>query len=518
MARSDSTIISQHVEMDNMSKGMTTRVMKGSFWVLIGQLLPLLATFVSTPFVIRYLGSEAYGVLLLISMIPSYFSYMDVGMSLASTRFGSEAYGDNLLMKESKVVWTACFIASIPVIIVCILLVIFSDKIMYDFFSVAQGYREAASIGLKLTAVAFVFSTMSTIVNTPQLSRLKMHLNVLVNAGPKFLMTCMTPFVLYFGFGIEGATLWACCIALLILILNFSMSVKLLPQLKNISIDKRLFSPLLSFGKGIVVYAIALMLINYMEKILIPRIMESPTKNLAYYSVAFTLANMANLFSMSMVQTLMPAFSQLLTPQRRQELELLFSRCVRISIILIIPTLVGMAVIAKPFFKIWAGDEFGDASVIPFYTLLIGMFFSLLAYVPNTVLLASGRSKLFARYYIIELLPYGILTYFFILKFGILGAAIAWSIKEITNALFFIYYAKKHQNLDFNFRMYFRNILYGLLIFLPPLIAVSFSKTYSFLPIALLLPLLVLYFILVWKSWLDESERKWLQNKLRRKI
>jgi O-antigen/teichoic acid export membrane protein len=498
------------------SKGMTTKVVKGSFWVLMGQVVPMIATFIASPFVIRYLGSEAYGVLLLVALIPSYFSFTDVGMSMASTKFGSEAYGNGLPDKEAMAIRTAAYIAFFPTLIVAALLFIFSGYIVNDFFRVPAKYSEVADFGLKLTAVAFFISAMTSIFNTPQLSRLKMNLNILVNAGPKIIMTSLTPFVLYWGFGIKGATILACAIAIIILLLNLYTSGRLLPQLFRFSIDKSLLKPMLAFGKGIVFYAIALMLINNTEKILLPRLMDEPTKHLAYYSVAFTLANMTNLFSMAMVQTLIPAFSQLLTPDKRSQLSSLFSRCVRIGLIALIPSVMGTLVIAKPFFTIWAGKEFGAESVLPFYVLLIGVFFGLLAYVPNTILLASGKSKLFARFYVLEIIPYGLLTYFLIKQFGIIGAAMAWSIKEVTNALTFIYFTKKHTGLVLNIKHQWQGIIAGFLVFLPAVLVALLYNNFSYWLVLLLPVCLIMYFIVVWKKLIDAGEREWITAKLKR--
>jgi O-antigen/teichoic acid export membrane protein len=59
------------------TRGLTAKVFKGSLWTLVGQVLPMLASLVSTPFVIRFLGSEAYGVLILVGLIPYYFAFAD---------------------------------------------------------------------------------------------------------------------------------------------------------------------------------------------------------------------------------------------------------------------------------------------------------------------------------------------------------------------------------------------------------------------------------------------------------
>src|SRR5690242_20692380 len=109
---------------------MTTKVVKGSIWTLAGSVLPLAVTFVSTPFIIRLLGSEAYGVLLLVGLIPMYLNFADFGMSVASTKFASEAYGVGDQVKEGEVVRAAAFIAFISSLVVAIPIFIFSQPIV----------------------------------------------------------------------------------------------------------------------------------------------------------------------------------------------------------------------------------------------------------------------------------------------------------------------------------------------------------------------------------------------------
>src|SRR5574341_1397091 len=66
--------------------GMTTRVVRGGLWSLGGQGMTILASVIATPFIIRLLGSESYGVLSLINIVMGYLTFSDVGMGQASTR------------------------------------------------------------------------------------------------------------------------------------------------------------------------------------------------------------------------------------------------------------------------------------------------------------------------------------------------------------------------------------------------------------------------------------------------
>ncbi|MBI5857856.1 MAG: flippase [Sphingobacteriales bacterium] len=493
-----------------MSAGITKKVIKGSFWVLMGQLLPLIATFIASPFVIRSLGSESYGVLILVSVISGYFSFADFGMVMASTRFGAEAYASHSPGQEGKVIRTAAMIGISSSFFIAVPMFIFSGWIVSDLLNVPAYLQQQAGIALKITSVAFVMSFVGNIFNTPQLSRLRMDLNVMVNAGFKILMTLTTPIVLYLGGGIVEATMVALCAAFLIMTGNVFVSGRLLPSLYGTSIDKKMIAPLMKFGGNLVLYSIGLLITNNLEKLLLTRYVS--VKSLAYYSIAFTFASMTTMFSMAMVQTLLPAFSQLLTPEKREQLKSLFTRCVRIGLIGLIPSVMVLFIIAKPFFTIWAGKEFGLESVFPFYILLGGVFFSLLVYIPNTILLSSGKSGLFAKFYMLEIIPYAALAYFLINWLGIIGAAIAWSIRETVNALTFIHFTKKHTGLIIDFRHHLTGITAGALVFLPAALVAFLYNNFS-IWILILLPLcLAAYFFIVWKKLITPQEREWAQS------
>src|SRR5215467_474427 len=105
----------------NSSEGMTTRVARGGLWILSAQAVGLITSFLATPFIIRLLGTESFGVLSLINVVISYLTFSEFGMGVASTRFGSEAHAHNDQEKESAVVWTSLVIAAVPTLLVSVI-------------------------------------------------------------------------------------------------------------------------------------------------------------------------------------------------------------------------------------------------------------------------------------------------------------------------------------------------------------------------------------------------------------
>ncbi len=489
------------------TSGMTAKVLKGSFWVLVGQVLPFLATFIATPFVIHFLGTESYGVLILLGLVANYFSFADFGMGLASTKFGSEAYGERSDKREGAVIITALRIAFFSSVLIAVPLFIFSGFIIRYIFSVPAHLQYAATLGLRITLLSFVFGILSGVLNTPQLTRLRMDLNILINSGGKILMILVTPLVFYFGGGIVEACIVSVTATAIMLAGNFWVSGKLQPAIFKSKFNANLKKELIQFGKSVILYSAATVLIFNAEKLVLSNL--TSTKELAYYSVAYTLASMTTMLTLAIGQTLIPAFSQMLAPEKRTSLNLLFNRSFKTTLICLLPTVMVMVVVAKPFFTIWAGKEFGMQSTMPFYILMGGIFFSLLMYIPNSILLAFGKTSIFAKTYWIEILPYILLAFVLIREIGILGAAVVWSLREIINAFVFFWYSRKYTGVSLNVREYIRKFFPALLLLSPPVIFALTWNNFSLVLVGITLVSLVLYLILCWKLLLSGEERKW---------
>lgn len=490
---------------------MTTKVVKGSMWTLGGSVAPLAVSFISTPFIIRFLGTESYGVLLLVGLIPTYFAFADFGMGVASTKFASEAYGQGDEKKEAEIVWTATAIAAISALVVAVPIFLFSSQIVAAL-NVPDHLLSQASFALKITSGSFFLGILSSVLNSPMLARLRMDLNMLTSAVPKILLAVVTPFILYFGGGLVEAVSWAFIVGFGIVSVVIYFSARLLPRLASITLNRAYIRPLVKFGGGLVLGSLAAMLLVNFEKLALTQMIS--VSSLAHYSVAFTLANVAMLFSASMTQSLVPAFSQLLDPAKKAALNSLYEATIRMCIVWVFPFTLLLLVFAGPFFHFWAGEEFGRESTLPFHILLIGVGFNLLAFIQHSLITSSGRTGLIALIYWVELFFYVFISVALIYQFGIAGAAAAWSIRVAADAIVFMYLGRNLLGMSFEFRSQLRSfalpaivlIVVGLLTMLR-----SNGLLFDFLLAAIGT---LLYSILVWRLYLRSSEKDWIRSRV----
>ncbi|HFR6317347.1 TPA: polysaccharide biosynthesis C-terminal domain-containing protein, partial [Shigella flexneri] len=77
----------------------------------------------------------------------------------------------------------------------------------------------------------------------------------------------------------------------------------------------------------------------------------------------------------------------------------------------------------------WMGPTYHGTPGIVLKILAIGFFFNCIAQIPFVSVQASGRSKITAIIHLLEVIPYLCILYIFIYHWGIVGAAIAWSVR-----------------------------------------------------------------------------------------
>lgn len=490
---------------------MTTKFVKGSMWMLAGQVAPLLVSFVTTYFVVRMLGAEGLGVVAVLALIPNYFVFADFGMSMASTKYSSEAFAVRDTAKEGQIVRTSAMIAILTSVPVATAFFFYSNPIL-TLFNVPDHRLAEASFALKIVAFTFLVNFLNGIFNTPQLSRLRMDLTTFINASTRIAGLIATPIVIYLGYGIVGIA-WALLVSNLVCLAgHLAVSQRLLKgNLFGLSIDRAMFRPLFNYGAAYITASTAGVILINAEKGILSNFTSTTT--LAFYTVSFTLASMLTMFSGSIIQSLLPAFSQMQTEETRGHLSSLYSTGVRLNLIWIVPSIVFLLIVSRPFFTHWYGPEFGAQSTIPFYILLAGIAFNILAYLPYSSIMASGRINVLAKLFWIEVVPYILITVLLTRSFGITGAAAAWSIRAIADSVVQFTLAERVANVAFDTRNFVLKATLSISVFIPTIILCLFRPDQMLWISILFLSSLGAYGVFSWRILLSGAERGWLRSK-----
>ncbi|HVQ40052.1 MAG TPA: oligosaccharide flippase family protein, partial [Pyrinomonadaceae bacterium] len=449
------------------------------------------------------------GVLVLINVLIGYLSFADMGMGWASTRFGSDAHARGDDQGEAMAVWTALLIAAGPALLVALTLMFGARPLVQQVLRLPVYLHEPGIIALRLAALGFVARALAGVINTPELVRLRMDLLVLINTGTLVGQILLVPVVLFLGGGLTGAVATIASAGLLAAILHTLVSMRLLPSLRRPRVSQAMVKPLARFGGAMLISALAGMVLTNADKLLLTR--YASVRVLAYYSVAFNLSIMLTQAPIAMVQSLLPAFTQLQANPDQTRLRGLYWRALRGTLLWVVPAAVFLCVVARPFLTHWAGPEFGRESTLPLYLLAAGLLFEVMSYVPYTLLMALGRSDIIARCQVAVIVPFLLGSAVSIRWYGATGAAIAWSLRAIVSAVLFAVMARRISG--FKFSVLPENVSgywAAIAILVLPVLAVCWVTTSAVARLGVALVALIVHFGLILKSVLSNEERAWI--------
>ena len=79
---------------------------KNTVFNLVGYAVPVVVGLISIPFIIRYLGTDRFGIISLAWVVVGYFNYFDLGLGRATTKYVAEALGRGEREKVPGLFWT----------------------------------------------------------------------------------------------------------------------------------------------------------------------------------------------------------------------------------------------------------------------------------------------------------------------------------------------------------------------------------------------------------------------------
>lgn len=395
-------------------------------WGFCGRAVLLLANLIATPLLIRLLGPASYGLWTLLLLVTTWAGYADLGMGIASTRFGAGCYTRGDPRGESTVVWTALGLVALTTGCVATAVALAAHPLLDGMLHVDRGLVTVGTVALRIGCAVFVLQSVAGIVNTPQVIRLKWRPLTLLTTSVNLLGTVAAPVLLAaFGGGITTVVVVNLATSVLLVAGNLTLAVRLQPALLHLRFDRAVFRRLLAYGGALTVAGLALVPLTTAQRFFLAY--NHSTTAVAYLAVAGTLATTLQILPEQITAPFLPGLARLQAAGRLGDLRALYRKGLAGVFLLITPAAVLLAFVAGPFLSLWAGPRYGIHSTAPFLVMLAGVWFDCLAWMPVSYLLSSGRSSMIAWIRLAELLPYLPAAWILTERFGVTGAAFVWS-------------------------------------------------------------------------------------------
>ena len=398
---------------------------------LLGKVIPLMVAFFSIPFILNKLGNEAFGILAIFWALVGYSSMMDLGVSKTMIKFVSTLNELNKLSRAVFYVWTGALVQLIIGFIISLVIFILSDSLMNALASDKVSQEDLnIMLFMLIMSIPLLQVTGSFRGFIEGLERFKL-LNI-IRTPLASAMYFLPAFILIFSDNMVVIIGSIILIKILELIIFVIVCVIIDKNFLSIKVKRSLFREIIGYGYWIMISNILNTLFMVVDKVIIATVVgiASVTVFVIPMEVTSRLLIASGVLTASIFPFISRKFNQ---PSEvgKGTGELVFDLMFFYGVFFVFVFVSG-----ETFLKAWVGEGASDEMYMVFKVLSVGLFFNALAFIPLSVHQGLNKPNIPALGNLAELPIYLSSLYYALDLYGVIGAAVVWSLRVILDSIY----------------------------------------------------------------------------------
>lgn len=459
-------------------------IAKGSLIILIGIFLSKFLTYIYRAIVARFLGSSDYGLLTLGLAIFGFIGiFAALGLRSGVLRYVSFFRGKEDLRKVKGAITSSLRITLFLGILTGLLLFLFSNLIGITIFN-----QPKLSIILKILAVSLPFLGMLQVFLGAFIGFQKQNYEVISdNIFRGITVIVLTILLVLLGFGVFGAAIAYSLTVILTTILAFILFEKKTFRLLKTNIKSlRITKDLLKFSWPLTFTYFFGFVISYTDTLMLGYFRTS--SEVGIYNTAIPTAGLFLIPAVALFLNMISSMTSLYAKKKTKEFIQVYKAATKWIFMINFPLFLFFITFPAYILVILFGKEYA-AGAESLLILSFGyLFYSAVTY-PSVALLSMIEKTKFILYsQIVAAVINIILNIFLIVRYGMVGAAIATSISLIIGAILFLTFAYKYTKVLPYFKSYIKPVMAGIVSLLIVIILAPLFKTgvYTVIPLVIL--------------------------------
>lgn len=409
------------------------QIAKNVVWNLSGQIIPILAAVFFIPFILKQLGAERFGILTLAWTTVGYFSLFDLGMGRAVTQLVSEKIAEKKENDAYRFVWNSFWALSVLGFAGGAVVWFLSPLLVERLLKISPTLQAESLIAFRVMAWGIPLVTMTNVLNGVLSAHQRFFLINLISIPQGILNFAGTLFVLIFTQNLAWVVLVIVVTRFAGLIAYFYFCFADIPQLKKVQMaDGNSLKLLLGIGGWMTVSNIIGPLMVTFDRYFIGMVISAVA--VAYYVTPYEATTKILILAGALMKVLFPAFSASYRADPKRLFRLYQSGIKYLFLIVLIPVFIAV-VWASDILGLWLGKDFATHSFRVMQIIGIGVFLNTLAQVPFSFLQGMGRPDITAKIHLFECPLYVLILWLLLTKFGIVGGALAWTIRILLDSI-----------------------------------------------------------------------------------
>ena len=410
-------------------------IFKNTVANMAGAVIPLAFSILTVPLYLKLIGEERYGVLAVIWVLLGYFGVFDLGLGKATTQRMAKI---DSAAERSELLFTVLVLTIVLGALGGLVLLFSSDWLLAHLFTLDEASKREALASTIWLPVGLVLLLLNSAMKGALQARERF---VAINSASVLgdSMAQLLPLIVaWLGYVTIDQLLPAVLFArLLTTVLLFIQCYQHVPLGKGAKFNLAHVRPLLTYGGWACTVTMIGPLMVVMERLLIATI--AGAKGVTYFTVPFNLVTKLSILPNSYGGVLFPKLASLPAAESKA----LADQAARHTVALMTPLVILTLAFVQPFMILWLGADLAERCSGVGELLLFGVWLSALVVPHSYLLYAEGLLK--RKILIVSVLEiplYSIMLWVGVKYFGVLGAATAWSLRILIDAILFLILAR----------------------------------------------------------------------------
>lgn len=409
---------------------------------ILSKVLPMGIALVSIPILINQLGTDRFGVLTLVWMFIGYMAMMDLGLGRALVKFISERIGKGRDEEILGLTWTAVIMMGGVGLLLALIIYFASPYVVQKLFDIKPGLQDESINGLRI--MGWVMPVMFTsIAMRSVLSAFQKFKAIAVIQVINSTLNYAAPLVVLLWFDRLEAVIGVLFAIKIVVLIGYVWQFSKQEEgfLKAFGWYQEHVKELLTFGGWVSVSNVISPIIDQADRFLLAT-MFSMTM-VAYYTTPLEMILKVSLLPVGVMTVFFPAISTSVAAKPEKAVKLM-NQALKGILFMTFPVVLGMVLFAKEGLMIWVGPEFATNSALLAQILSIGILLKSLSHMPLAFLHSIDRPDLTAKIHLLELLAYSLVLYGLTKELGLMGAALAHTIRLASDMFIMMFVALRN--------------------------------------------------------------------------
>lgn len=456
------------------------------------------------PKLVLSLGNNGFGLFSLAWVVLGYLSLLDIGVSRAATKFVASSLSDGDGARVAALSLSALVLNILLGVVGALVLVSFTPLLLNSVLHVPMELKTQAKEVFWIVAVALPFLLGISVMRAILAGLQRFPLIGWMHAGSSLLQWCLACGLAWKGYGVAVVVAATVAVRAFTFVGYLIGVVRLVPGIRTGFRGLHGMPELLRFGGWVSISQLISPILVYADRALIAAFDSLGAVTL--YTVPFELTSRLRIIPSSMMATLFPAFSERAS-SGEESFTLLYAGAFRVLLVILVPPIVILTVFGGDLLSLWMGAQFASKTSMVTGILAIGVLFNSLAGIPYSLIQGMGRPDITGKIHLLELPFYFALCWWLIPHWGIVGAAIANTLRLGVDAFILFLAGGKYCRCWIDKDTTTRTVFLGLVL-TASLVAVKSVITNSVLGITTAVGISSIYAFIAWAVVFTAQEKR----------